>query len=113
MFIKEVVKYFMSFNFTVHLTKGNLTFIYNECEDITQKYTNISRAVQLECIVVIIKMLIGRFERSWDFLGNINRNLIMFFNSAAHLSTDIKWLISPLKDIMDSIAEEFKCRESN
>ena len=113
MFIKEVVKYFMSFNFTVYLTKENLKFIYNECEDIIQKFTNISQAVQMESIFAIIKMLIGRLERSWDFLGKINRNLIMFFNSVTRLSTDIKWLISPLKDIMDSIDKECKCRESN
>ena len=113
MFIKEVVKYFMSFNFTVYLTKENLKFIYNECEDIIQKFTNISQAVQMESIFAIIKMLIGRLERSWDFLGKINYNLIMFFNSVTHLSTDIKWLISPLKDIMGSIDKECKCRESN
>ena len=113
MFIKEVVKYFMSFNLTFYLTKGNLKFIYNECEVITQKHTNISQAVQMESIFAIIKMLIGRLERSWDFLGKINYNLIMFFNSVTHLSTDIKWLISPLKDIMDSIDKKYESSESN
>ena len=113
MFIKEVVKYFMSFNLTFYLTKGNLKFIYNECEVITQKHTNISQAVQMESIFAIIKMLIGRLERSQDFLGKINRNLKMFFNSVTYLSTDIKWLISPLKDIMDSIDKKYESSESN
>ena len=113
MFIKEVVKHFMYFKSAVYLNEKNLSLIYYECKDISQRFAVISRDVHLECIVVIIKMLIERLEHFRDFLGKINRNLIMFFNSVACLSTDIKWLISSLKDIIDSIDKEYECRELN
>ena len=113
MFIKEVVKYFMSRNLSIYLRNYNIPLINNECEDITQKYTNISRAVRLECIVVIIKMIVEKMGCSWDFLVQINHNLIILFYYVTHLSTDIKWLISPLKNIMDSIDKEYDRAESN
>ena len=112
MFLKEVVKYFLSFTLAAKLQERNFKLIYNECKDISQRITNISQNVQLECIVIIIKMLIEGLECSYAIL-NIDYNLRMLFNSVTHLSTDIKWLISPLKNIMDSIDKEYECRESN
>jgi len=106
MFIKEVLKYYLSFELTAKLQNKSLQYTYNECKDISQRYTNISQKVKLECIVVIIKMCIERLEYSRDFLVKINYNLKMLFNSVTRLSTDINWLISPLKNIMDVIYKE-------
>jgi len=58
-------------------------------------------------------MLIERLERPRYFLVEMNRNLLLFFNSMTYLSTNVKWLISPLKDIMDSIDKEYERREFN
>ena len=113
MFLKEVLKYLLSFTLTTNLQKRNLKFIYNECKDISQRITNISQTVQLECTVVIINMLIERLERPRYFLVEMNRNLLLFFNSMTYLSTNVKWLISPLKDIMDSIDKKYESSESN
>jgi len=60
MFIKEVVKYILFSNLTANLNKRNLKFIYTECLKISQRFTNISQNLQLESIIVIIKMLIER-----------------------------------------------------
>ena len=86
MFVKEVVKYFLVFSLSVSLKYSNINFIYNECEDIIQRLTNISKTVKFECIAVIIKILIERYEGSYDFLKRKRSN---FFKSATYLSTDI------------------------
>ena len=86
MFVKEVVKYFLVFSLSVSLKYNNINFIYNECEDIIQRLTNISKIVKFECIAAIIKILIERYEGSYDFLKRKRSN---FFKSATYLSTDI------------------------
>ena len=108
MFIKEIVEYFLSFNLTVNLQRENINLAYYECENMTQRFKIFSQTIQLECVVVIIKMLIERLECSQNLLVKMSRNLHMFFNSVAHLSTDIEWLISPLKNIMDGIDKNYE-----
>ena len=58
-------------------------------------------------------MLIERLKRSWNFLTKINRNFLLFFKLTTHLSTDIDYLISPLKDIMDGIDKKYECEKLN
>ena len=113
MFIKEVVKHFMYFKSAVYLNEKNLSLIYYECKDISQRFAVISRDVHLECIVVIIKMLIERLEGSHNFLKEKKNNLFMFFKSAIRLFSDIDWFISPLKDIVDNIEKEYDRVKSN
>ena len=108
MFIKEIVEYFLSFNLTVNLQRENINLAFYECENMTQRFKIFSQTIQLECVVVIIKMLIERLECSQNLLVKMSRNLHMFFNSVAHLSTDIEWLISPLKNIMDGIDKNYE-----
>ncbi|KKO73987.1 hypothetical protein AAJ76_1500001, partial [Vairimorpha ceranae] len=72
--------------------------------------TNISRTVKLECIVVIIKMLIKRLESLQEFSIDVDCSLLSIFKSAIHLSLEIDWLISPLKNIVDNIEKEY-CRK--
>ena len=108
MFIKEIVEYFLSFNLTVSLQRENINLAFYECENMTQRFKIFSQTIQLECVVVIIKMLIERLECSQNLLVKMSRNLHMFFNSVAHLSTDIEWLISPLKNIMDGIDKNYE-----
>ena len=112
-FIKEVVGYFSIFNLSVHFYECNINLIYNECKDIIQRFTNISRAVELKYILVIIKMLIERLETSAEFLKIEKKNFLLLFKSVTYLSTDIDWFISPLKDIIDGIDKKYKRRELN
>jgi len=113
MFIKEVVEYFCLYNLSIRLRSCDIPLVYNECKEIIQKFTNISRTVKLECIVVIIKMLIERLEGSHNFLKEKKNNLFMFFKSAIRLFSDIDWFISPLKDIVDNIEKEYDRVKSN
>ncbi|KKO73794.1 hypothetical protein AAJ76_2290003487, partial [Vairimorpha ceranae] len=75
--------------------------------------TNISRTVKLECIVVIIKMLIKRLESLQESSIDVDYSLLSIFKFAIHLSLEIDWLISPLKNIMDVINKEYDRVESN
>lgn len=58
-------------------------------------------------------MLIERLESFEEFLVGADYNLLLFFYSVTHLSTDIKWLIFPLNVIMDNIDKKYECSESN
>ena len=57
---------------------------------------------------------------SWESL-DVSQNLwekkkkqyFLYFKSVTHLTTDISWLISPLKDIMDDIDKEYEQIEYN
>ena len=113
MFIKEVIKYFLSVDFNVNPNSNNINYIYNKCKDISQRYSKISRIVKLECIVVIMKISFERLEGSQIFWEKKKKLFFLFFKSVTHLSTDISWLISPLKDIMDDIDKEYEQIEYN
>ena len=110
-FIKEMAKYLLSFNLTVNLGKKDIKYIYNECKDIFQRLRNISQTFKPECIVVIIKMLIERLEGTQGSLISISRSISILFDSVTHLSSDVDWLISPLKDIMNGIDKEYERKE--
>ena len=113
MLIKEVVEYFCLYNLSIRLHECNITLVYNECKEIIQRFTNISRTVKLECIVVIIKMLIKRLESLQESSIDVDYSLLSIFKFAIHLSLEIDWLISPLKNIMDVINKEYDRVESN
>ena len=113
MFIKEVIKYFLSVDFNVNPNSNNINYIYNKCKYISQRYSKISRIVKLECIVVIMKISFERLEGSQIFWEKKKKLFFLFFKSVTHLSTDISWLISPLKDIMDDIDKEYEQIECN
>ena len=113
MFIKEVVEYFCLYNLSIRLHECNITLVYNECKEIIQRFTNISRTVKLECIVVIIKMLIKRLESLQEFSIDVDCSLLSIFKSAIHLSLEIDWFISPLKNIVDNIEKEYDRVKSN
>lgn len=76
MFTNEAVNSFMSLNLAIYLYENNINPIYDEYGYITQRFTNISRAVQLEYIAIIIRMSIKRLEYFLKF--SINKIIICY-----------------------------------
>jgi len=76
MFTNEAVNSFMSLNLAIYLYENNINLIYDEYGYITRRFTNISRAVQLEYIAIIIRMSIKRLEYFLKF--SINKIIICY-----------------------------------